>query len=344
MAAQPHIGLDLGFSSIKAVALSGSAGHLTLVSVGSIATPPRGILSETPADEQNMVNIIARLFHDMNVTVKNVNIALPESQVFSRVIEIPKLTEKELSSAIQWEAEQYIPLPINQVNVDYAILESIKESDTMKVILVAAPIRLIEKYTRILETAGLTIGSIETDAIALSRIIPKNIPADANLLLLSIGASSSDICIMRKNTLSFVRSIPTGGESLTRVIAEEMGFTHDQAEEYKKTYGLDTNQLEGKIAASIQPVFTTIIEEINKVLAFYKEHYPNDSITGNIISGGSAKLPGLIGYITSATGVDSQIATPFEGIAMDEKSKSLVESSASTFTIATGLAMKDLIA
>lgn len=345
MPAQQVIGLDLGYNSIKAVELVKNGQTVQLESIGSIPTPPRGLLSDTPLDEQGMVDVISRLLHDMKVTTKLVNTSLPESQVFTRVIDVPKLSEKELASSIQWEAEQYIPLPIDQVNLDYAILggDNGKDKDKMKVLLVAAPIKIIEKYTRILENAGLTLASIETEAIALSRILPAGIPEKSSLLLLNLGATSTDICIVRNKLLNFVRTIPTGGESLTRAISEELGFSSGQAEEYKRTYGLEKDKLEGKVFASIQPVFVTIIDEIKKIIAFYKERYPTEELSTIILSGGTAKLPGAISYLASETGINSQIGNPFENIVLQPNTKASVESTSSLFTVATGLALKDFV-
>lgn len=343
MAAQSIIGLDLGNSSIKAVELAKIGNTIQLISLGSIPTPPRGLLSDTALDEQGMVDIISKLLHDMKSSSKTVNTALPESQVFTRVIEVPKLSEKELASSIQWEAEQYIPLPIEKVNLDYAILEFDKSNNKMSVLLIAAPIKLIEKYSRILDTAGLTLSSVETDAIAITRTIPKEIPPTSNIVLINIGAHSTDICTVKNKQISFVRSIPTGGENITRAIAEELGFTSGQAEEYKRTYGLEKDKLEGKIFATVQPVFQSIVDEIKKVIAFFNEHHQNETITSTILSGGSAKLPGLVTYLASETGIDTQVSNPFANVTIDPKIKLQVEANSSIFTVAVGLALKDFV-
>lgn len=343
MAAQAMIGLDLGFSSIKAVELSNTGNILQLVSLGSIPTPPRGLLSNIAVDEQAMVNIISKLLKEMRATTKVVNTALPESSVFTRVIEVPKLTEKELAASIKWEAEQYVPLPVDQVNLDFAILDGATNNATMDVLLVAAPTKLVDKYARILEDAGLELASIETGSIAISRILPKNIPPQANVLSLNIGASAIDVSIIKGKLVSLVHSIPIGGDSFTRAIVEELGFSHDQAEEYKRTYGLDKDKLEGKIYSTIKPIFDNIITEINKILAFYKEHYPNDKISTIIISGGSAKLPGIISYLAEVTGIDTQLSNPFDNIAVDPKIKDQVFQNSSDFAVACGLALKEFI-
>lgn len=332
MAAQAVLGLDIGFHSIKAVELARVNKTIQLVSLGSIPTPPRGLLSETTVDEKAMVDTILKLLHDMKATSKIVNTSLPESQVYTRVIEVPKLSEKELASSIQWEAEQYIPLPISQVNLDYAVLGG-EDNNSMHVLLVAAPRKIIDKYSRILAEAGVSLASVETDAIAILRVIPKEVPESANLLLINIGANASDICIVRKRILTFVRTVPIGGDSFTRAISEELGFNPAQSEEYKRTYGLDKEKLEGKVFASIQPVFHTIIEEIKKIQAFFRDHYANEELSSAIVYGGSARLPGLISYIAGETGVDLQVSNPFEDIEVHPSIKQQIEANSPSFAV-----------
>ena len=341
MAAQSIIGLDIGFHSIKAVELGRVNNNTQLISLGSIAMPEQAILGDNPNDEKIVVDTIGKLFHDMKVKSNIVNTSLPESSVYTRVIEVPRLTDKELAASIHWEAEQYIPLPIDQVNLDYAVLGNGKTGNTMQVLLVAAPLAIIERYTRILSRADLVVSSIETDAISI--LSPQTLPEKANILLINIGARSTDICIVRQRVLTFVRTVPSGGDSFTRAIAEELGFALPQAEEYKRAYGLDNTKLEGKIAASIAPVFSIILEEIKKILVYFREHNPEDKITTSLLFGGSAKLPGLMSYIASETGIDTILGNPFENIYVDPKIKAQVESNFSTFAIATGLALKEFV-
>jgi len=341
MAAQSIIGLDIGFHSIKAVEIGRVDNNTALLSLGSIPLQSATVVSEIPSDEQIIVDAIGKLLADMKVKSRVVNISLPESSVYTRVIDVPRLTDKELAASIRWEAEQYIPLPIDQVNLDYAVLGNDKSGNTMQVLLVAAPIKTIERYTRILTKADLTVSSIETDAIAMLRIIPKTLSESANVLLLNIGARASDICLVRGKILTFVRSVPSGGDSFTRAIADELGFTLPQAEEYKRAYGLDKTKLEGKIALSIMPVFSIILEEVKKIIVYFKEHNSSENITECIVYGGSARLPGLIYYTASETGLNTQLGNPFDNIYIDPKIKAQVESNISIFAIATGLALKE---
>lgn len=344
MAALSVLGIDLGSNAIKIVELLKKGNQTSLSSLGSIPTPPRGLLSDIPLDEQAVVDILTKLLREMKVTSKSAHISLPESQVFTRVVDLPNLTDKELSSSIQWEAEQYIPLPIDKVNMDYAVLSRDSQKNTMKVLFVAAPLHLIEKYTRLIAAANLEILSLETDAIATSRIIPKALPEKSTALFVNIGASATIIGIVREKIPIFVRTIQTGGDQFSRAISEELGFPLSQAEEYKRTYGLLRDQLEGKIFSSLSPPFETLMAEIKKVTAYLLEQYPQEKITTILLSGGSVRMPGLVGFIASETGVDTQIVNPFEYCSYNPSQKALIESNASFFTVAVGLGIKEWMA
>lgn len=341
MAAPSVLGIDLGLNAIKIVELVKKGNNIVLSSLGSIPTPPRGLISDVPLDEQAVVDILLKLMKEMKVNSRGVHASLPESSVFTRVIDLPNLTEKELSSSIKWEAEQYIPLPIDKVNIDYAILTRNNEANSMKVLLIAAPLVLIEKYTRIFESANLEILSLETDAIASCRVIPKSLPEKSNELILNIGAGTSVIGIVKDRALIFVRTVSTAGETFTRTIADELGFSHQQAEEYKRTYGLKREELEGKIFTTLSPVFGILMEEVKKVITYFNSQYPQEKLTTLLLSGGSVRMPGMVSYIASETGLDTQVVNPFENIIYNPSQKAVIEANATYFTVAVGLGMKE---
>lgn len=156
--AKSLLGLDIGSHSIKLIEIAHDATNKILLAAGSIPTPPKALSSPLPADHEAVAFIIRQLMKETGVKTSSVAIALPESQVFTRVIEVPTLSTRELSSAINWEAEQYIPLPLDQVNIDYSILRDAKETgtDKMDVLLVACPKTLLENISPSLRWQSLS--------------------------------------------------------------------------------------------------------------------------------------------------------------------------------------------
>lgn len=334
-------GLDIGSSSMKAVWLSTESNGYFLSSASIITTPQRGMQSESPLDQEEVAQAIRTLMNEAAISTKYVNIALPENQVYTRVVDMPNLSDKELVSAIYWEAEQYIPVPLNTITLDYKVLsrpEKPEQGGRMTVLLVGAPTILIDKYEKVLSLAGLIITSVETEILSAIRstIIGPKFPAS---MLVSIGAVSTSLAIIRNNIIVFTYSIPTGGIALTRALAADFGFSLQQAEQYKRVYGLVEKTLGGKIAQAAQPVLSLILTEMRKALAFYAEKFPDDPIRQILLSGGSAKLPGLTTYFTSQLNIETALTNPWKILGKQEVPKSIVDN-APEYTIAVGLAMR----
>lgn len=338
---QKSFGLDIGTESMKAVWLStGSKGFL-LEGAATVPTPQKGMFSESPLDQEEVAQAIHVLLSDAKITTKYASIALPENQVYTRVIEMPVLSDKELVSAIYYEAEQYIPVPLPSITLDYKVLHRPENGQTgskMDVLLVGAPTGLIDKYEKILALAGITIVSIETEVLSVIRacIIGESTPPT---LIATIGASSTSLAIVRNNLIDFTYSVPTGGVAISRAVSSAFGFSLPQAEEYKRVYGFSDKTLGGKISQAVQPVISLLSNEMKKALSFYASKHPDDPLKQIILSGGTSKLPGFTTYIASQTGIETGIANPWKVLADQEISKSIVDNAAD-FTIAVGLAMR----
>lgn len=335
------IGLDIGSQTIKAVQLNREKNSVSLLSAGYIPTAKTEANPIPRSDEQPLANSINQLIHDMKVSTNDTVISLPSYKVITQVIEIPALGEKEIESSIQWEAEQYIPLPLSKVKIDYSLISVDEKNGKMKIILVAAPIVLIEKYMRIVSLAGLNPVAIETEILADCRSISQSLPTLDNVLLLSIGATSTELAVIRKHVLFYTKSYPIGGNILTRAISEELGLDADRAEEYKKTYGIEEDKLDGKLAKVMSPFFTNLYSEIEKTATYIKEQFPGDEINTLVVSGGTAQLRGLMLSITKNIGMNSQSSSPFINLNVNENVLATLNKDAPVYTTAVGLALKE---
>lgn len=335
------IGLDIGTHSIKLVEIERRKKEVILLAAGALPTPPKALMSATPEDIESIAFVVKKLWKEAGARTKNVNIALPESQVFTRVIEVPQLSTRELTSAIKWEAEQYIPMPLDQVTVDFSVLRSSVETGTnkMEVLLVASPKALVEKYVTILEYAELTPVAVETEIIAVSRALISSFGSVRSVMIVSLGAQTTDIAISRNGVLCFTRSISSGGEALSRAVAQSFGFELAQAEQFKKTYGLEKDKLEGKIIAAVAPIMDSMIGEMKRAIAFYQEKYKDEQIGVILLSGGTARTPGMVVYIAENLGIEAQLANPWMGIVRDSRFK-ILDNEGPVFSVAVGLAFR----
>lgn len=335
------LGIDIGSHSVKLIEMGSEGDAHTLLTAATIPTPPKALGGNTEVDIETVAAAVKKLVADTGTKTKSVHVALPESQVFTRVIEVPQLSRQELASAIKWEAEQYIPLPLDQVTMDFSILRDGKETGgrTMQVLLVASPKILIDKYVNIIEQAGLGIVSVETEIISACRALARSVATVKTAMIVSLGAQTTDLAILRNGVIAFTRSISAGGEALSRALVQGLGFHQNQAEEFKKTYGLDRRHLEGKIVEAVRPIMDTIVSEIKRAMAFYEEKYNADKVEVVILSGGTARLPGMVVYMAEQVGVESQIANPWVGINKSPKFAPL-DNEGAIFSVAAGLALK----
>lgn len=335
-------GLDIGATTMKAVWLAQQKQGFLLKAATIVPTPAKGMLSESPLDQEEMGQALRSLVAEAKIGTKEVNIALPENQVYTRVLDMPLLSDKEISSAIFWEAEQYIPVPLETMTIDWRVLkrpEGKNTAEKMQVLLVGAPTALINKYDRIMQLANLHMVAIETEILSCVRslILGENFP---NTIIVNVGAISTSLAIVKKSIIVFTYAIATGGAAINRAIAADFGFTESQAEEYKKVYGVSEKNLGGKIGQSTTPILTTIANEVKKAIALYSQRYKSeDPIQQIILAGGTAKLPGIDLFFAQNCGIETALANPWKVLSSQEVPKAILDE-APGYTIAVGLAMR----
>lgn len=334
-----HFGLDIGSYSIKLIQAKKEGTGFRLVTFGEVRTPA-DLNSEADKDKLAFIEAIKKLAEDCKVTTKKVALALSESEVYSQVIELPYLSETELASAINFEAEQYIPVPLEEVQLEYLVLKTPPKgaiNEKMEVLLVGAKKKALEKIVEVIEKAGLTPITAETEILSLIRILP---PDFAKIgLLLDLGFRSTDIAIVQDHNLRLVRTLNTGGEALTRAVATSLNMEFVQAEQYKVSYGIDESQLEGKVAKAIIPTFDVILEEIRRGLAFFSQREQDKKADLVILSGGGAEMPGLSSYLAKSLNLEVSIIDPFAKFIKDEEFPKIV--GAPRFSVAAGLAIRE---
>ncbi len=338
------LGLDIGATSVKLVMLEGAKKGAIILKAASISPiPSKGMLSESPLDEEEMVQAIARAIKEAGVDVKFVNVALPENQVYTKVLEMPALSDRELASAIYWEAEQYIPVPLANITLVWNVLKrpaNPTSGEKMQVLMVGAPTLLVNKYQKIIQMAGYQINSMETEILAAIRALVLDATFPTSLIV-NIGAINTSFAIVKDGTMVFTYSMPVGGAAINRAIATDFGLTSQQAEEYKRVYGISGKSLGGKIGRATEPILNSILGEIKKSIAFYSQRYKDESpIRQIILSGGTAKLPGIELFFVNHSGIETAIANPWKVLASQQIPKSVLDNG-SDYTIAVGLAMKD---
>jgi len=333
-------GLDIGSHNIKIVKLARKQDKYFLSAFGVAPSTSKGLLSEAESDLVTLAEIIKKLYQETKIKTKNVAAALPQDQVFVRVVTLPPLSEGELESALKWEAEQYVPLPLEEVVLTHEVVGKIKEDSKEKidVLLAAAPKSLIEKTIKVLKLAGLNPVSLEMEITAMARSL---VSSDLkSVLLVDLGAKATDLAVVENGQVVFVHSISTGGEALTRAVEMELNLDPTQAEAYKKAYGVKAEELEGKISSAINPVLEVIIGEIEKTIRFYQTKGKILKVV--ILAGGTANLPEAANVLAERLNLEVQVGNPFSQVVEDGLLTKIPPSDLPLYAVAVGLAMKEI--
>ncbi len=343
--AKISIGLDIGFSTIKIVSLLKDGNQPKLVSLGSIPAPIPGMLSDQEIDLQAVAVAIKKLLGATKIEGREIIAALPESKVFTRVIDdLPFLSDNELSSAIRYASEEFIPMPLADVNLNWQILQrsDSKERNAKTVVLViASPKNIVSKYVNVLAMTGLKPKALETEIIAVARSLVGNNPFSPSTLIVQMGATTTDFATVSKGLIWLTRSISTGGLALTRALGQQFNFEFTQAEQYKKVYGLAQDQLEGKVYEALKPIVDIIMGECKRVIQAFETKYPAYPIKRVVLSGGGAKMPGLVIYLANTLGLEVQEADPWYLITKDKAIVSKLSQDAPSYSVAVGLALRE---
>lgn len=322
--AKPLIGLDIGSSAVKAIELKPAGSGYRVAAFGIEPVPPDSIVDGAIIDATAVAEAIGRLF-DQNKAfrAKDVCASLSGNAVIVKKITLPVMTESELDESIYWEAEQYIPFDIQDVNLDYQILDPGTGPDSrgsMDVLLVAAKKEKIGDYTGVITQAGRTPVIVDVDAFALQNAYEVNYGLEPGqvVVLLNAGASAININILQGDQSVFTRDISMGGNAYTEAVQKELDLPFDAAEQLKKGIPVD-----GATFEEAQPVLRAVTEnvllEIQKTFDFFKATASSEQIDRIVLSGGASRVDGFREMLYERFGTPVEDFDPFRAVLWDAK-------------------------
>jgi len=337
------LGIDIGQNTVKVTCLSNDNSKIILEAVGESRTPK---IDDKKIDKDVFLNeagkIIKKLLNDLKIKNKQVVVSLPEDEVISRLVRLPPLKDSEIMDALRFEAETFVPFPLEDVLIDYEIIEK-DDSGRLTIFVIAAKNDLISSYIKLFKSIGLQLLALESPAISLRRVLKLGMPMVERVIVVDMGEKYSDVFSINKNNVYFARSLSVGGESLTRAISLSLNLDMASAEEYKKAYGMKEDELEGKIRNAILPIFNDISEEIRKTLALFNEDI-GKSAELLVLTGGGANLPGMAEALTKISGIEVQVLQPFVNVDTTKvQSGYNLNTEGCKFSLAVGLALRGLI-
>ena len=336
------VALDIGSSSIKLVEAAGEKAGYRLVNVGILPLPPTAVQNNMVAEKDVVVKTIQSLIQANGVKSTQVVSAVPGRAVIIKKVQLPAQEQAELEANVEFEATNVIPESLENVNLDYQVLNYVDDGSRMEVLLVAVKKEIINSYTQVIQEAGLTPAIMDVDYFAMENMYEASyeVQPDAVVGLIHIGARYTSINVLKSGISTFTGDLQVGGEMFTENLAQALQLSYDQAESFKVT-GLLEGKKAGDVESLLRPSCESLAEEVSRTLSLYAGMAAEEGIHSIYLSGGSAKVPGLCALLGEKMGVPVQLAEPFRGFTVARNiDKDYLADSALLLAVGAGLCIR----
>ncbi|MAE73987.1 MAG: fimbrial assembly protein [Bdellovibrionaceae bacterium] len=307
------LGIDIGTSSVKVAEIDVSRKGMTLQRFEVFPTPTAAVASGEIVESHLIAEVIADVVGNLKIKRKQVAAGLWGSAVIVKRITIPKMDKSLVAEQIRWEAEQYIPFDLNEVNLDYHVInEGRKDSDSMDILLVAAQHEQIFKFIEIVEAAGLNCSLLDVSGFALANTFFHNYGAMEGqvIALLNVGANYTNCAIVENGEVIFCRDIPVGGAIYTSDIQKALGVSFAEAEVHKLSFSRGEPAPED-VASVISSSHEVVCDEILGSFEFFSNTTQGASISQVYVSGGGSLTPGLVETLSKSLQLPIEQMNPF---------------------------------
>ncbi len=310
------IGLDIGSSSIKMVELREDRNGYKLQNLAISPLPPEAIVDGALMDSATIIDTIRDVIAASKTKSKDVVTSVSGHSVIVKKISLPFMTEAELEESIQWEAERYIPFDINDVNIDFQIFGSTQENpEVMDVVLVAAKKDIINDYVSVIMESGLNPVIIDLDSFALENMLAINyeIGEGQTVAVANVGATVTNIDIIRNNASAFTRDIFRGGNQMTEEIQRQLHVDHEEAEKIKVGTKVDLSS-QSVIQNVLKTASESLAVEIGNSLDFFQSTNTSEKIGRLYLSGGGSKIKDFDIILQQQIGIPVEVVNPFKKV------------------------------
>lgn len=339
------LGIDFGTSSIKAVELRIEKEQIVLENYAEInlSEIEKESVQNIGTYDSRVTNYLRALLKRLQPKTKDVYVAMPAFIGLVALVEFPKMSEKELQDAIQFEAHKYIPSPLEEVALSWEIVgEAVSNNpdgtpgpNKLEVLLVAALNKEVERYESYIQSIEYSMQLLELETFSLVRSV---IDGDQGIYLVAdIGSRATNLVLVENGLVKISRNLDVGGRDITRTLMEGLNISIERAEILKKS---DKDYLNTEQSKLIFPALEVIVSEIQRILVIHQTKHPDRAVDGIILSGGTAGLTGLPEYFSSMLGLPVTIGNPWQRIAYPTELSGAIERMGTSFSVALGLALQ----
>ncbi len=339
------VGIDVGSSAVKVVRLRESRGTYHLANIGIMPLDSETIVDNTIMNSTAIVDSIRNLLNAMKIKTKRVATSVSGHSVIIRKISLPVMSEAELEASIQWEAEQYIPFDISEVNIDFQILgPDARDPSQMNVMLVAAKKDFVDDYTAIFAEAGLEPVVMDIDCFAVENMFDYNYGFVENevVALIDLGASATSVSVLKGDASIFTRDIQTGGNLLSEELQKRLGVSSEEAERAKlgdrNIADVDPDSVDEILADAIE----NLVQEVQRSLDFFAATFSEDQVSKVYLTGGVSNSAKVREKLEERLGIPAEKVDPFRNVMINEKEfdPEYLDALGPMFSVAAGLAMR----
>ena len=324
------MGVDIGTSNIKIAQITHGQ-SLILDTYGIVNSSYQLAGKNDEAAVSHMAKTLKSLVDKANVTAKRCVISFPNSAVFTSVIQLPKMSDKELGTAVEFEAKKYVPLALSDIDLSWTAIS--EEANIINILLTAVPKQITQNYMKVFSEAGLQPEVGEIEALALIRSLVGSGPL--NCVIIDIGARSTGLNIIENGFLRLSRNLNVGGDTITTKIAQSLNISPARAEQFKKDFGVSGTTF---IPETIKPVLNLIKSEVKQLLTIYQSK--NERIDKIILVGGGANLPGIVNFFEDLK-IPVELGNPLKAVGYDKSMTPILSRYSLSLPIAIGLALRN---
>jgi len=348
-------GLDINDSSLKIVKLRKGSGGFALVSFNETKIAPDIIEEGVIKDEAALAKIIKSACDTVKgkkLGTKYVIASLPEEKSFLQVIQMPKMSQEELNLSVPLEAENYVPMPIDNVYLDFQVIKPIKDYlNNIEVLIVAIPKKIVDSYVSCFKKAGLVPLALEIESEAISRALIKKETGMSPSIMVDFGENDADFIVFSGSSIRFTSSIPISSKSLTEAVSQSLKISFKEAEELKIEYGLLGKKSKGhsksaeKLPDIMGPILKNLAEQIKKYLNFYRDHSSYEYLLSDgkaekiFFCGGGSELKGFTDFMYKELNIPVELGDPLVNF-QSKKPKSIIKNGLLSYTSVIGLALR----
>lgn len=339
------VGIDISSSAVKVLELSKDGEHYRVERYAVEPLPQNAVVEHAITEVEQVADAVDRAVKRSGTRLKHAAVAVPAANVITKIIKMPaNLTDQERQTQIEMEADHYIPYPLDEVNLDYQVLEAAEPSAAeVDVIMAACRKEVVDDYLAVIQGRGLTphVVDIETYAMEHSyELIANHMPGggmEKAVAIIDVGATTTTINVMHNNRSAYTRHHSFGGRQLTEEIQRRYGLSYEEAGLAKKQGGLPDNYQ----TDVLRPFMEAMCQEIMRALQFFYSSSPFNSVDQLLLAGGCAQIPGIDELVAARIGVPAMVANPFASMSISSRIKpQLLSNDAPSLMIACGLALR----